>query len=65
MRPTFSGVEVRALMRRHRITIRELARRQRVTQNRIREVRAKGVQGFMADEYHFAITGVWWSDLGK
>lgn len=58
----FTGKKVQSLMRVHHVTLHELARRQRVTLKRVREVRAKGVAGFMADEYHFAITGRWWTD---
>ncbi|MBT9165365.1 MAG: hypothetical protein DDT25_00010 [Chloroflexi bacterium] len=59
------GTMVSSLMRKHRVTISDLAARQNVSQKRIREVRETGVAGFMADEYHFAITGNWWSDSLK
>lgn len=38
-----SGSEIRGLMRKHRITIRELARRTGITMKRIRQVRERGI----------------------
>lgn len=58
-----SGAGLERLMRQNQVTIRELASRLRVTQKRIREVRRIGLSGFYADEYHWAITGHWWTDL--
>ena len=46
-----SGREVIRLMRRHRVTIRELSTRMDITMKRIREVRRDGLQhpGFVRD----------------
>ena len=41
--PLLSGSELRALMREHRVTIRELSRRTGVTQKRIRERLRSGI----------------------
>ena len=41
--PLLSGRELRALMREHRVTIRELSRRTGVTQKRIRERLRSGI----------------------
>jgi hypothetical protein len=50
---------VRHLMRKHGVTIRVLAQRFDLTMKRVREVRAKGVSGFAASEWHYMITGAW------
>lgn len=47
------------LMRKHHITIQTLSERFQITKKRIREVRARGVTGFLASEWHYMITGVW------
>jgi hypothetical protein len=54
-----SGHMVKRLMRRHRVTMREIKTRHQITLKRIREVRAKGVEGFLAAEWLFIITGKW------
>ena len=52
---TLSGAMVRRLMRRHRITIAGLAAKHNITQKRVREVRAKGVAGFLAQKWCYLI----------
>ena len=54
-----SGAMVRRLMRKHRVTIANLAAKHNITQKRVREVREKGVSGFLALEWVFLITGAW------
>ena len=54
-----SGSMVCRLMRKHRVTISDLASKHQITQKRVREVRAKGVSGFLACEWVFLITGQW------
>jgi hypothetical protein len=56
---TMSGSMVCRLMRKHRVTISDLASKHQITQKRVREVRAKGVSGFLACECVFLITGQW------
>ena len=56
---TLSGAMVCRLMRKHRVTIAGLAAKHRITQKRVREVRAKGVSGFSALEWVFLISGAW------
>lgn len=43
--PTLTGLEVVHLMRKHKLTIRQLAAKMNITQVRVREVRSKGVTG--------------------
>lgn len=57
------GEMVRHLMRRHGVTIRGLAEKFHITQKRVREVRAAGVCGFLANEWHYLITGQWLDEL--
>lgn len=40
-----SGEGIKRLMRRHRITIRDLAQRMNITMKRVRDVRKDGVEG--------------------
>ena len=46
-----TGRQIVSLMRKHRVTIRELARRMQITLKRIRQVREKGLDdpGFARD----------------
>lgn len=53
------GAMVRRLMRKHGITIRALAIKHGITMKRVREVRANGVRGFHANEWHYLVTGYW------
>lgn len=53
------GTMVRRLMRKHSVTIRALATRHDLTLKRVREVRANGVCGFAANEWHYLVTGRW------
>lgn len=54
-----SGADVCRMMRKHKVTMRELKARFKLTLKRIREVRTKGVTGFSAEEWTFLITGKW------
>lgn len=54
-----SGSMICALMRKHQVTIASLAAKFTLTKMRVREVRAKGVTGFLAEEWMFMITGQW------
>ena len=53
-----TGKELATLMRRHNVTIRELARRIQVTQQRIRLRRETGLDPETARDWTQAITGV-------
>lgn len=57
------GAMVRRLMRKHGVTIRELAYKFGLTMKRVRQVRNEGARGFTASEWHFMITGVWLDGL--
>jgi hypothetical protein len=54
-----TGTQIRSMMRRHRKTIRGLAAEWSITMKRVREVRARGVTGFYAEEWTRLITGNW------
>ena len=54
-----TGNMVRRLMRRHRVTMRDIKAKHQISLKRIREVRAGGVEGFLATEWLFLITGQW------
>lgn len=54
-----TGNGVIRLMRKHRITMRDIKERHQVTLKRIREVRQNGVEGFLAAEWIFMIAGTW------
>lgn len=58
-----SGAMIRRLMRNHGVTIRSLAQRFDLTMKRVRDVRAEGVRGFAASEWHYMICGVWLDGL--
>lgn len=51
VKPAITGKEIVSLMRKHRVTIRELSRRMQITQKRIRQVRETGLDhpGFARD----------------
>ena len=53
---------VRRLMRKHHVTIAGLSDKYKITRKRVREVRATGVTGFLADEWCYLITGSWPGD---
>jgi len=53
------GAMVRRLMRKHGVTIRALAGKHNLTLKHVREVRRNGVCGFLANEWHYLITGQW------
>lgn len=57
------GAMVRRLMRKHGVTIRSVAEKYNITMKRVREVRANGVRGFAASEWHYMITGAWLDGL--
>lgn len=59
------GTTVCRLMRKHGVTIRSVAEKYRITMNRVREVRANGVTGFAASEWHYMITDVWLDDISS
>lgn len=53
-----SGAQIVSLMRQHHATIRSLAARMNITLTRVREVRAKGVQGALnCQDWREAIKG--------
>lgn len=54
-----TGKMVKRLMRRHQVTIRQVKAQHQITLKRIREVRSHGVDGFLAAEWLFIITGKW------
>lgn len=54
-----SGALVRRLMRQNRVSIAGLAAKYQLTQKRVREVRKNGVEGFLAEEWCYLITGKW------
>jgi hypothetical protein len=55
-----TGAMIIRLMRKHQLTIRQIkVRFPLITLKRIREVRASGVEGFLAEEWFFIITGNW------
>ena len=54
-----SGTLVRRLMRQNRVSIAGLAAKYQLTQKRVREVRKNGVEGFLAEEWCYLITGKW------
>lgn len=56
---SLSGSMVCRLMRQHKVSIASLAATHNITQKRVREVRTKGVSGFLALEWCFLITGEW------
>jgi hypothetical protein len=59
------GAMVRRLMRKRGMTIRALAAKHGLTMKRVREVRANGVRGFLANEWHYLITGQWLDQLAS
>lgn len=54
-----TGHRICALMRKHKITMRDIKERHGITLKRIREVRSDGVRGFMAEDWFRIITGHW------
>jgi hypothetical protein len=54
-----SGNSIVDLMRKHKKTIRQIAERNSITMKRVREVREKGVEVFIAENWLFIITGMW------
>lgn len=54
-----SGKLIVRLMRKHKKSIREIAKEYSITMKRVREVRANGVEGFLAKEWIYLITGKW------
>lgn len=58
MRTTMTGRELRRLMRRHKVTIRQLAQRMQITMKRVREVRKNGTDDLLSTlDYSEWITG--------
>lgn len=60
-----TGLMICRLMRQHRVTIASLGKANGITQNRVRQVRAEGVTGFGASEWHKMITGQWLDEAGR
>ncbi len=60
-----TGAEICRLMRQHRVTIAGLAMASGITKKRVRQVRAEGVTGFAATEWHKMITGEWLDEAGR
>ena len=56
---TLPAATIRQLMRQNCVTIRGLARKYNISLTRIREVRASGVHGTLAEEWFYLITGKW------
>jgi hypothetical protein len=56
---TLTGPQICALMRRHRVTIRDIKSRFNVTMKRTRFVREHGVTGALAADWTWMISGVW------
>jgi hypothetical protein len=54
-----TGTQLVRLMRKHKVTMRQIKAKYQITLKRIREVRANGVEGFAATEWIFIITGTW------
>lgn len=54
-----SGKMIVRLMRKHKKSIRGIAKEYSITMKRVREVRANGVEGFLAQEWIYLITGKW------
>lgn len=50
---------IRQLMRKSGVTIRSMASQHNISLKRIREVRASGVHGTLAEEWFYLITGKW------
>jgi hypothetical protein len=46
MKASLTSKEIKSLMRRHKVTIKELSLRMAITQKRVREVREKGINGY-------------------
>ena len=57
-----SGAEIVRLMRLHRRTLRAIKAEYGIKLKRIRQVRAEGVSGFMAEDWFRIITGRWPED---
>ncbi|MBW8830741.1 MAG: hypothetical protein JF606_15190 [Burkholderiales bacterium] len=56
---TLTGADIVRLMRRHHRTLRGIKADHGITLKRVREVRAQGVTGFMAEDWFRIITGRW------
>lgn len=54
-----TGYRIRSLMCRHGVTMRTIKTEHGITLKRIREVRARGVCRFMAEDWFRIITGRW------
>lgn len=57
-----NGNTIKFLMRKHKVTIRGLAKKYGLTMKRVREVREQGVKGFSGDEWFMLIGGKWPSE---
>ncbi|MBW8833447.1 MAG: hypothetical protein JF606_29560 [Burkholderiales bacterium] len=56
---SLTGRDIVRLMRLHRRTMRAIKAEYGVPLKRVREVRARGVTGFMAEDWYRIITGRW------
>lgn len=63
MTPQITGPALSSLMRRHRVTIRELSRRLDIPQRIVRDRRRAGVTAPAAFDWRQAIIGAWTADL--
>jgi hypothetical protein len=54
-----TGDRICSLMRLHGVTMRAIKIQYGITLKRIRQVRAEGVRGFMAEDWFHIITGRW------
>jgi hypothetical protein len=54
-----SGGAIKRLMRNRGLTISGVAAKWSITRKRVREVRAEGVTGFMAENWFHMLTGQW------
>ena len=54
-----TGPRICTLMRRHGVTMRAVKAQHSITLKRIRQVRAEGVSGFMAEDWFRIIVGHW------
>jgi hypothetical protein len=54
-----SGHMICRLMRKHKVTIGGISTKFQIPKTRVREIRTKGCDGFLANDWHRLITGRW------
>ena len=59
-----TGHRICSLMRKHGVTMRAIKAQHGITLKRIRQVRAEGVSGFMAEDWFRIIVGRWPRESG-